>query len=81
MRIKVIGKAHLKGTSKRTGNPYDFIQIHYNGAAFGVEGVAACTLSLDPQQYSYDCITIGGEYNVEFGPRGYLVEFAPVTKG
>ena len=51
MRIKVIGKAHLKGTSKRTGNPYDFIQIHYNGAAFGVEGVAACTLSLDPQQY------------------------------
>mgnify|MGYP001040558305 CR=1 FL=1 len=52
MRIKVIGKAHLKGTSKRTGNPYDFIQIHYNGPAFGVEGVAACTLSLDPQQYN-----------------------------
>ena len=77
MKIKVIGKAHLKGTSKKTGNSYDF----YNGPAFGVEGVAACTLSLDPQQFPYDRIAIGGEYSVEFGPRGYLVEFAPVTKG
>jgi len=25
MKIKVTGKAHLQGTSKRTGNPYDFI--------------------------------------------------------
>ena len=29
MKIKVVGKAHLQGTSKKTGNSYDFIQIHY----------------------------------------------------
>lgn len=81
MRIKVIGKAHLKGTSKKSGNPYDFIQVHYNGSAYGVEGVAACTLSLEPEKFSYDDIAIGGDYDVEFGPRGYLVKFAPVTKG
>ena len=81
MKIKVIGKAHLNGTSKKTGKPYDFIRVYYNGPAFGVEGVAACTLSLDPQQCSYDRVAIGGEYNVEFDSRGYLVEFAPVTKG
>lgn len=77
--MKQFGKAHLKGTSKKTGNPYDFIRIHYNSPAFGVEGVAACTLVL--RQYPYDHITIGGEYNAEFDSRGYLVEFAPVTKG
>lgn len=33
MSIKVIGKAHCKDTSKKTGNPYDFIQVHYNGAS------------------------------------------------
>ena len=38
MKIKVIGKAHLSGTSKRTGKDYDFIQVHYNGKARGVEG-------------------------------------------
>ena len=36
MKIKVISKAHLKGTSKKTDNPYDFIQVHYNGPARGV---------------------------------------------
>ncbi len=27
MKIKVGGKAHLAGTSKKTGKPYDFIQV------------------------------------------------------
>lgn len=78
MKIKVIGKAHLKGTSKKSGNDYDFIQVHYNAPAFGVEGLAAQTLSLDPRQYDYFDVIVGGEYNAEFGPRGFLVEFTPV---
>lgn len=81
MKIKVIGKAHLKGTSKRTQQPYDFIQVHYNGKAYGVEGMAALTLSLNPQDYPFTDIAIGGEYNVEFDPRGYIVEFVPLGKG
>jgi len=48
MKIHVIGKAHLQGTSKKTGNPYGFIQIHYNGLARNVVGLGAMTLSLDP---------------------------------
>ena len=51
MRIKVIGKARLSGTSKKTGKPYDFVQIHYTGKARGVDGLAAITLSLDPRDY------------------------------
>ncbi len=58
MRIKVVGKVHLQGTSKKTGNPYDFIQIHYLGKAPGVEGNAALTLNLDPKDYPYDKIAV-----------------------
>ena len=81
MKIKVIGKAHLKGVSKKTGNPYDFIQVHYNGKARGVEGLAALTVSLDPHDYPFADVIVGCEYNVEFDNRGYIVEFLPVTKG
>lgn len=81
MKVKVIGKAHLKGISKKTGNPYDFIQVHYNGRARGVDGLAALTLSLDPMDYPFADVIVGCEYNVEFDNRGYIVEFLPVTKG
>ena len=75
MRIKVLGKAHLEGTSKRTGKDYNFHQVHYLGAARGVEGQAAQTLSLDPGQVSYSSIIIGEDYNVAFDNRGYPVVF------
>ena len=81
MKIKVIGKAHLKGIGKKNGQPYDFIQVHYNGKARGVEGVAALTLSLDPKDYAFDSVVVGADYSVEFDNRGYIVEFTPVGKG
>lgn len=77
MKIKVIGKAHLEGTSKKTGKPYNFNQLHYVGKAQGVEGDAALTMSLDPAFYSYAAIIVGGEYDVEFGPRGHVISFTP----
>ena len=46
MKIKVIGKAHLEGTSKKTGKPYNLNQLHYVGKAQGVEGDAAMTMTL-----------------------------------
>ena len=79
MKIKVYGKAHLKGTSKRTGKDYDFIQVHYLGRAMGVDGQAALTLNLDPKEYPLHTINVGQEYNVEFDNRGYPVDFEPVT--
>ena len=73
MKIRVIGKAHLKGPSKKTGAPYDFIQVHYNGPARGVEGLAALVANLDPALHPFADIIIGGEYSLEFDNRGYLV--------
>ena len=79
MKIKVCGKAHLEGVSKRTGKPYNFNQIHYLGPAFGVEGQAALTQSLDVARYPLDSITIGAEYNIEFDNRGYVVMFERIN--
>lgn len=73
MKIKVIGKAHLEGTSKRTGKDYNFNQIHYNAPARGVEGMAAQTLALDPVQYPIGTIFVGSTYDIEFDNRGNVV--------
>ena len=70
MKIKVIGKAHLEGTSKKTGKPY-------NLKAQGVEGDAAMTMPLDPTFCPYAAIIVGGEYDVEFGPHGRVMNFTP----
>ena len=78
MKIKVIGKAHLEGKSKRTGNDYNFNQVHYTGPDKGVEGIAALTLFLDPGIIPYADIKLNAEYDVEFNNRGYVVGFTPV---
>ena len=78
MRIKVIGKAHLEGTSKKTGNSYNFNQVHYHAPARGVEGLASLTLSLDPKQVPIDSILVGEDYNVVFDNRGYPVTFEQI---
>lgn len=78
MKIKVVGKAHFQGTSKKTGNSYDFIRVHCLGRDSKVIGDAVLTLSLDPAQYPYEKITIPGDYNVDFDRRGFVVDFQPV---
>ena len=80
MKIKVYGKAHLEGTSKKTGNVYNFNQVHYLGPARGVEGLAALTISLDPAVHPIDSIRVNEDYIVEFDNRGYVVTFEPVNK-
>lgn len=70
MKIKVLGKAHHKGHSKRTDRDYDFLQFHYLGTDPKVEGEAALTVSVDPNIIDFASVVIGGEYIVEYGPRG-----------
>ncbi len=79
MKIKVIGKAHFQGTSKKTGNSYDFTRIHYTGPARNVVRIAAMTFSIDPSIARFEEIMVPGDYVVEFDNRGYPVEFAPVV--
>lgn len=80
MKIKVYGKAHLEGTSKKTGRPYNLNQVHYLGKAPNVEGQSAETMFLDPAMYPIETIVVGMEYNVEWNNRGYVVGFEPVDR-
>lgn len=75
----MIGKAHLEGASKKTGKPYNFNTVYDNGPDRGAEGLASLSLSLDPAVIPYNTIVLGDTYEVEFGPRGYIVSFAPVA--
>lgn len=77
IKIKVIGKKRLQGTSKKTGNPYNFIQIHHISPARGVEGMAARTFSLAPNFMLFDDTWVNGEYDVEFNQGGYVISFLP----
>lgn len=73
MKIKVIGKAHLEGTSKKTGKPYNLNQIHFTAPARGVEGESAQTIMVDPVLYPLSVIFVGSTYDVQFDRYGYVV--------
>lgn len=78
MKIKVIGKQHMQGTSKKTGNPYDFLAVHYIDKINGGVGERGEQISLDPAFYDYNQIEIGKEYDVTFGRYGRVDGFVPV---
>ena len=78
MTIKVIGKRHMEGTSKKNGNPYNMNEVHYTGKARGVDGLAAKTLLLQERDYPFSDIYVNADYFVEFDERGYPVEFSRV---
>ena len=75
MKIKVYGKAHIQGTSKKTGNAYNLTVIHTLMPARGVDGVAARTIMLDATKFPVTGVQLNGEYNAEFDNTGYCVDF------
>ena len=77
MKVKVYGKAHLFGTSKKTGNKYDFIQIHCLVPARGVEGEAAKVVSVYPDMVNYDSIIVSKSCSVEVDFDGHVLSCVP----
>ena len=77
MKIKVYGKVHLSGTSKKTGNKYDFIQLHGLVPQRGVEGEAAKVISISPDIVNYDSIMVGKSCAVEVDFDGRVVSCVP----
>ncbi len=77
MKIKVIGKEHREGTSKKTGNKYNANIVHYLSKARGLEGQCGKSAWLDPVMIHMEEIVVGGEYIIEFDDRGFVQEFYP----
>lgn len=75
MIINVIGKRHCSGTSKKSGKPFDFSEVFFIGTQRNIEGQAGLSFTVDPSVLSFPEIVVGADYNAEFGPGGYLVNF------
>lgn len=77
MRIKIVGKVHRSGISKKSGNPYDFVELHVVMPKRGVIGEAAQTVTTDATVYPFDRLN-PGVYDAEFDNNGSLLSLAPV---
>lgn len=77
MKIKVFGKVHLSGTSKKTGKKYNFIQLHCAVPQRGVDGEAAKVISVSPDLVDYDAIIPGKTCSVEVDFDGRIVSCVP----
>lgn len=77
MKIKVYGKAHFSGTSKKTGNKYDFIQIHCLIPQRGVDGLAAKVVIVSPDLVDFDSIIVGKSCSVEVDFEGHVTSCVP----
>ena len=80
MIVKVIGKQHMEGVSKKTNNEYNFNIIHCIGKDPAVIGFSAMNVMLDSKEYPFDSIFVDCEYNLEYGPRNRIVGFTRVVK-
>ena len=77
MRIKIVGKVHRSGVSKKSGNAYDFVELHVVLPKRGVIGEAAQTVTTDSTVYPFERIA-PGIYDAEFDNNGNLLSLAPV---
>lgn len=81
MKVKIVGKQHMKGTSKKSGTPYDFYALYCLGKSSRVEGQICITVNVRPEDSPYADAVVGSDYNLEYDQNGYLADFAPITKG
>lgn len=77
MKLKVYGKGHFFGTSKKTGNKYDFIQLHCLIPQRGIEGEAAKVVIVSPDLVNYDSIIVGKSCSVEVDFDGRVISCVP----
>lgn len=78
MKVVVIGKQLMQGTSRKTGKEYNANVVHVYHPKMGVEGNAVETIWLDPKSHPYDSIKVGKEYYAEYDSHGFLQNFSLV---
>lgn len=78
MIVEIIGKQHREGVSKKTGNSYNFNVVYYIGTDRGVIGSRGLEILLESDRFPLDDIQVGARYDIQFGPRGAVVNFSKV---
>ncbi|NLW46313.1 MAG: hypothetical protein GXY86_03100 [Firmicutes bacterium] len=75
MKVVVIGKEHVSGKSRKTGNPFDSNIVHVSYKKNGVTGEACESIWLSPDSYPLSSIEVGKQYNLDRDSRGFVCGF------
>lgn len=75
MKVVVIGKEYISGTSKKSGKPFEANLVHVSYKKNGVEGQAVEGIFLDPNTYPLSGIQVGKTYDVDRDSHGYPISF------
>lgn len=78
MKVTVVGKEEMKGTSKKTGNPYDGSLVHITFKKARCAGFAVESLFVDSSLARFNNIEVSKEYDLDRDGRGYILAFEAV---
>ena len=81
MVVKVVGKQHLEGISKKSGKPYSNTVVYILNSKNGVEGQEASSVWLDDKQFPVTNVVLNQDYSIEYDRGGYVVDFRPLSAG
>lgn len=78
MKVRVVGKEKMEGTSKKTGNPYNGSLVHIAFAKPRCEGNGVESLFVDNSLAKYENIRVDKLYDLDRDGRGYILAFEEV---
>lgn len=76
-KATIFGKVRRKGTSKKTGEPYDFVEFHMAVAKRGIIGESSERKIVDASFCDFDKFALG-VYDADFDSDGNLLSLKPV---
>ena len=79
MKVTVVGKRHLAGKSRKTGNDFNNTVVYVTMKQNGVDGLSVDSLWLDAAEYPTATIDVGAVYDVDRDSRGYIIGFTPAA--
>ena len=77
MNLKIYGKAHIQGKSKKTGKDVDFYVVHLLMPDPNIEGMAAVQKTVNPSLIKYENIIVNQYYDIEPDFNGNIISFKP----
>lgn len=75
MKVMVMGKEHVQGTSRKTQKPFDNTVVYVQHKKNGVDGVVCGNVWLNAGTYPIEGIQLGKTYNLDRDERGFVMAF------
>lgn len=75
MLVKLIGKEHISGISKKTNKPFEANIAHILRPDKKVDGMIGDRVMLNVTDYPLDTLVLNANYNLEYNARGFVDSF------